>query len=329
MRDQLKYKLEQLKKGELSEIESKKIRSLFHKEELEYDLKNVLYEQLESADEIQLAPNEDLRFNHLWTKIEKAKTISKSPKRSINYWYVAAAILIVGLLIGNILQYSSSNHSSGVHTAIAPKGSVSEMILPDGTIIFLNSGSEIKYASDMDTKNREVYLTGEAWFDVQKSEDVPFIVHTSHYDVRVMGTEFNVKAYAEDEEVVTTLEEGSIQVQSTEKLKLKQDVMLVPGEQLVYNKREKSLYVGEVKPRLYTSWKENKLIFINMSLGELTALLERKYGVEIRVEDHQILNYHYDGTIKNETIIEVLNILKKTLPINYLIRDQEVIITKK
>ncbi len=329
MRDQLKYKLEHLKSGDLSESESKKVKSLFHKEELEYDLKNELYEQLGNDKEVHLVADEDTRFDRLWSKIENTSGKEKSASRSINFWYAAAAILVFGLLTGNILQYTSSHHSPDYHTAIAPKGSVSEVILPDGTVIFLNSGSEIKYDCDMEANSREVFLTGEAWFDVQKSTEIPFIVHTSYYDVRVMGTEFNVKAYVEDDEVVTTLEEGSICVQSTKKLKLKQDVVLIPGEQLVYNKREKSLRVGEVKPKLYTSWKDNKLIFVNMSLGELATLLERKYGVEIRIEDPRILNFHYDGTIQNETIIEVLDILQKTLPVDYVINNQCIVVTKK
>jgi ferric-dicitrate binding protein FerR (iron transport regulator) len=110
---------------------------------------------------------------------------------------------------------------------------------------------------------------------------------------------------------------------------LKQDVQLVPGEQLVYHKANKTVQVKQVKPSLFSAWKDNKLIFINMKLGELISLLERKYGVEIRVQDPRLLNHHYDGTIKNETIIEVLDILQATLPINYVIKEQKVIITKK
>ena len=160
------------------------------------------------------------------------------------------------------------------------------------------------------------------------AEDKPFIVHTGIYDVNVKGTEFNIKAYAEDEDVVTTLEKGSITVTSG-KTELKDQSVLKPGQQLVYNKGTESIAVGAVNPRLFTSWKENKLIFINMSLRELVVLLERKYGVDIRVKDPVILNYHYDGTIKNESIIKVLNLIKLTLPVNYEIKDQTIEITRK
>jgi ferric-dicitrate binding protein FerR (iron transport regulator) len=215
------------------------------------------------------------------------------------------------------------------YTAVAPKGSVSEIILPDQTVIFLNSGSEIKYASGLNAKTREVFLKGEAWFNVEKSEEVPFIVHTPFYDVRVLGTEFNVKAYAEDADVVTTLEEGTIRIEPAKNFKTEKNIILQSGEQLVFNKQQKTLHVKQVNPRIYSSWKDNKLIFINMSLEKLFTLLERKYGVEIEVPDKSILKYHYDGTIKNETIIEVLNILQKTLSIEYEIKDQKVRILKK
>ena len=104
--------------------------------------------------------------------------------------------------------------------------------------------------------------------------------------------------------------------------------VLKPGQQLVYNKVPETLWSVKI-PRLFTSWKENKLIFINMSLRELVVLLERKYGVDIRVKDPVILNYHYDGTIKNESIIKVLNLIKLTLPVNYEIKDQTIEITRK
>lgn len=333
MGDSLNRKLGKLRTEAMSEKERKELLSLFHQGGKEFDLKNELYQQLENLPEEAWENEKGERgFERFWKKIETPKTSGTRNKNiPLTYWFAAAAILVVGLLIGNLIQRNGFETVSEpvYYTSKAPKGSIAEMILPDGTIIFLNSGSEIKYASDMNAKSREVYLTGEAWFDVQKSKDVPFLVHTDYYDVRVLGTEFNVKAYTEDSEVVTTLEKGSIQIQSTKNLKLKQDVQLVSGEQLVYHKTNKTIQVAQVKPSLFSSWKDSKLIFINMKLGELITLLERKYGVNITVRDQQLLNHHYDGTIKNETIIEVLEILQATLPINYVISDQEVIITKK
>ncbi len=239
-----------------------------------------------------------------------------------------AAILIIGLLLGLTVQYLKKTEPV-YFTSIAPKGSVSQMVLPDSTIVYLNAGSQLKYTMEGLRGKREVFLDGEAWFDVTKNEKRPFVVHTPFYDVNVLGTQFNVKAYKTDNEIVTTLEKGSVQIVSSENFKMAKIQVLSPGEQLIYSSQKKSIEVKKVETRLYTSWKDNKLIFINMNLKELITILERKYGVDIQVTDNKILNYHYDVTIKDETILEVLDLLKETLPIKYKIEGQTILITKK
>jgi len=239
-----------------------------------------------------------------------------------------AAILIIGLLIGISVQYLKKAEPV-YFTSIAPKGSVSQMVLPDNSIVYLNAGSQLKYTVEGLKRKREVFLDGEAWFDVTRNEEKPFVVHTPFYDVHVLGTQFNVKAYKTDTEIVTTLEEGSVQIASSENFKMAENKTLRPGEQLVYSLLKKAIEVKKVETRMFTAWKDNKLIFINMNLKELFVLLERKYGVDIEVTNDLILNYHYDGTIKDETILEVLDLLKETLPIKYKIEGQTILITKK
>jgi len=239
-----------------------------------------------------------------------------------------AAILIIGLLLGLSVQYLKKAEPV-YFTSIAPKGSVSQMILPDNSIVYLNAGSQLKYTVEGLKGKREVFLDGEAWFDVTKNEKKPFVVHTPYYDVNVLGTQFNVKAYKSDTEIATTLEQGSVQITSSDNLKLAQTAILQPGEQLVYNTQNRTINVKDVETRMFTAWKESKLIFINMNLKELFVVLERKYGVDIQVTNDLILDYHYDGAIKDETILEVLDLLKETLPIKYKIEGQAILITKK
>lgn len=238
-----------------------------------------------------------------------------------------AAILFIGVLFGILTMYFQKTEPE-YFTSHAPKGCVSQMVLPDNTIVYLNAGSELKYVINGDDNKREVYLVGEAWFDVEKDKQKKFTVHTSFYDVNVLGTEFNVKAYPEDDHIITTLEEGSIQITSTEKFKIQNNQILKPGEQLVYDKVDNRIELKKVNPRMYTSWKDNKLIFIDMSLKNLIVLLERKYGVDIEVDDTSLLELHYDGTIRNETIIEVMEILQETLPVHFTIEEQQIHITK-
>ena len=239
-----------------------------------------------------------------------------------------AAILMIGVVLG-FLADRLRNPEPVWHTYITPKGSVSQMVLPDSSIVYLNSDTELKYAINGTKNHREVSLDGEAWFKVKESMDRPFVVHTSAYDIRVTGTEFNVKAYSGEQEVVTTLESGSVQILSTETFNMKSDKELVPGQQLIFSRESQTVTTRNVTTRFYTSWKDNRLIFINMSLEELFVLLERKYGIDIEVSDPSILNFHYDGTIKNESILEVMELITLTLPVKYEVSGQKIQIIAK
>jgi ferric-dicitrate binding protein FerR (iron transport regulator) len=248
-------------------------------------------------------------------------------KRMLTFSKIAA-ILVLGFLLGILIPWLKTEDTLYC-TSVAPKGSVSQLVLPDQTIIFLNAGSEIKYPAGNKKGIREVYLKGEAWFDVTTNKNKPFMVFTPFYNARVLGTKFNIKAYENETEIATTLEEGSVQILSSENLKMKDQITLKPGEQLIYNQPNNAISVRRVNTRLYTSWKDNKLIFINMNVKDLIVLLERKYGVDIEVTDNVVLDYHYDGTIRDETILEVLDLLKETLQIRYKIEGQTIFITKK
>ncbi|MEZ5102895.1 MAG: DUF4974 domain-containing protein [Draconibacterium sp.] len=153
------------------------------------------------------------------------------------------------------------------------------------------------------------------------------MVHTPYYDVNVTGTQFNVKLTRLTNEIATTLEEGQIVVQSTGNFKLAKDIIVKPGEQVLLNKNTRELTIKQVNTKWYTSWKDNKLVFVNMNMKDLEILLERKYGVDIEIKNKEILKLHFDGTIKNESIVEFLEIMKKALPINYKIVGQKIEIT--
>jgi transmembrane sensor len=304
--------------------------SLFHQTGLEYELKDNLLKDLQKKvlQDIE-SPDYKKLFTKIWYKIELKSQPSKS---KIKYLYTAigiAAALVIGLFIGIYITSVQTKSEPVYYAAHSPKGSVSEMILPDGTVIFLNADSRIRYAMEGENGVREVFLTGEAWFDVAKNPNKHFVVHTPFYDVQVIGTQFNIKAYENDNEVITTLEEGQVIIQSSENLRLAEDIVLKPGEQAVLSKSSKEFVIRNVNTKWFTSWKDNKLIFINTSLKELAVLLERRYGVEIEVINKEILDLHFDGTIKNESIIEIMEIMKKALPIDYNIAGQQIEITDK
>lgn len=323
--------IEKGKSPDASKAQEQEFMSLFHQPDMEFELKNHLLEDLNQAEPLSKESSfYDTLFEKLWQKRKIELPVKQQKNRLFVRAVQWAAILVLGLLLGySVHSFQQKPGDPVYYTSLAPKGSVSEMVLPDGTHIFLNSGSELKYSIDGMEGKREVFLKGEAWFHVAKMKEKPFLVHTPMYDVRVTGTIFNVKAYTDDNEVATTLEEGSVEVISSAHLKLGKDIAVVPGEQLVYNKSTNAIQIQQVNTKWYTCWKDNKLVFINMSLKDLRVLLERKYGVDIAIEDQSILKYHYDGTLKNETIMEVLDILKHTLPIKYKVVGQKVIISKK
>nr|WP_321354702.1 FecR domain-containing protein [uncultured Draconibacterium sp.] len=288
-------------------------------------IKDIWEASLADASELAQTPRE-------WERLSRRIAgYTKDSSKNIwsSYWPQIAAVLIIGLLITSLSALYFSNSKPIYLTSAAPQGSVAQTILPDGTSIFLNAGSELKYDVNPKSKLREVFINGEAWFNVEQNKKRPFIVHTSFYDVKVLGTKFNVKAYKEEETITTTLEEGLVHIISTNHLRLEEEVTLHPGQQLVFNKNDRNLQLKNVDTRLFTSWRNNQLIFLEMSFGDLVQLLERKYGVEIEVVDESILKEHYTGTIKNESILEILNIIKHTHPIGYDIKGQKIFIHKK
>ncbi len=329
MNDEVKDILKKGKSGNAPENDRQKMLSLFHQPEKEYQVKEILLEEAQTTQADKNSPTDfNKLFERLWKHIEQNQKKTKSNTKLLRPFLGIAAAIAIGLFTGIYISSMQSVPTEPVYYAVySPKGSVSEMLLPDGSVIYLNADSKIKYSVNGEGGIREVFLTGEAWFDVQKNTDKPFVVHTSFYDVNVTGTQFNVKAYETDNQVVTTLEEGQVIVRSAENYKLANDVVLKPGEQLILDKQFKNIGIKNVNTKWYTSWKDNKLIFVNMNLKDLVVLLERKYGVDIDVKNKEILDLHFDGTIKNESIIEILEILKKALPINYKIVGQKIEIT--
>jgi len=301
--------------------------SLFHQPELENELKDHLLDELEQPAEVEEnIPYFDRLFEKMWNnrplQIGRATESHKWIIR-LTQW---AAILLIGLFAGYLINSGEKVSKQVYCTSVAPMGSISEVILPDGSHIFLNSGSILKYSMEDSIGKREIFLNGEAWFQVAKMKARPFLVHTTSYDVVVTGTTFNVKAYPEEKEVVTTLVEGSVEIGRVNTKESR--TILKQGQQLVYNKESDKVSVGEVNTRMYTSWKDNKLVFVNMKLKDLAVLLERRFGVDIEIADPGIMDYHYDGTFKNETILEVLEILRHTLPVEYKIEGQNIVIQK-
>jgi ferric-dicitrate binding protein FerR (iron transport regulator) len=228
-----------------------------------------------------------------------------------------AALLIFGLILSNIFLYhhnSTKNYKISnqgtLQSITAPFGARTNLILPDSSVVWLNSGTTISYMSEF-VDRRFVSLEGEAFFNVSKNS-LPFVVHTKTGDVEVKGTVFNVKAYPEDS-FQTTLLEGSVKVKDTSN---SEEVTLKPGQQAgIYNSR---LEVKDVETDQFSSWKDGKLIFREEKLPVVAKRLERWYNVKIELEnDKRLTDISYTGIIEMESFSEVLQLLKVTAPINF------------
>lgn len=192
-------------------------------------------------------------------------------------------------------------------------GVISKVTLADGSEVWLNSGSTLVYPRRFDGQQREVYLSGEAYFKVESDPAHRFDVKTADgLTVSAYGTEFNVQAYAEEPEIKATLAKGNIIVKQQD---TKADRDLNPGEQLLYSKTEKSMNLQAVSLLAETAWREGKLVFRRTPMEEVAKQLSRHFNVDIRLQGEEIYGYSYSATFTTETLTEILSLLEQTAPI--------------
>ena len=272
---------------------------------------------------------------------------SKSGKifRLIRYWAVAAAVIAV-IVAAHI--FSRNNRTTTVvnspNIVTTNKGSRSNLVLPDGTQVWLNADSRISYTGDF-IKNRVLKLSGEAYFDVVHDKLHPFIVQTRDMEVKVLGTVFNIRAYDSEVSSQATLMKGVIEVSL--KQKSGEKITLRPNEKLVVMHEIKEgirtiqkdstmpeIAIFKVKPTIGDTlanevlWVHNKLVFDQKKLSEIIIELERWYNLKIIVKDSSLLNRSLTGIYEDESIIEVLESFKLAAGFNYTIKNNQVEIFK-
>jgi len=307
-------------------------------------------------------PDIEKGFSDIRKKIAE-RDIRKLPAKEIRLSLpallrIAASFLIlVALGISGILFFNRNRevtlNTSFVETSV-PKGSRSLITLPDGSVVWLNSDTRFRYSVDFGKADRKVFLEGEAYFKVARNEKIVFQVNTSDISVKALGTAFNVKAYKDEENVETTLEEGqvSIDLLNPEKnLNHIKSVLLKPKQTAIYKKQAGDVSVVDdrnqplkvVKPaavkkpdeiplkvinvddtRLYTSWKDPRWVFKNEKLSSLAPKLERRYDVKITFADKAVEEYAFNGILLEESLEQVLAAIRLTSPIRYEINLKQV-----
>ena len=218
----------------------------------------------------------------------------------------------------------TDNTLPGFNTITTPRGGQYQVVLEDGTHVWLNAASSIRFPQTFNGHERLVELTGEAYFEVAKDRTHPFIVQTNGTKVLVFGTHFNINAYADNNNVTTTLLEGSVQMSNNSRA-----TMLVPGEQGVSTKTGGAITVGRADIQQTMAWKNGFFIFHDLNIVEVMKQVSRWYDVDIEYQNEDVKNNEFGGTISRyKSITELLDIMQLTRSVHYKIEGRRVIIMK-
>ena len=306
-------------------------------------------------------------YHALKSRDKQAETHTASSIKSrdiLNKFLKIAAIFILAFSFSwatfYFLNKRPGTGSLAYNQIITTRGQKSQIILSDGTKVWLNSETIFKYPTAFNENQREVFLEGEAFFEVQKKDNKsPFLVNTADIYIKVLGTSFNVMAYSDEATVETTVVEGSVSV-VRKGLKPSQDrnIILNPNQKVTFLKKGSRITLSEIeidKPTLvkskeliqsisptdkdqilisskvdidlHTAWKEDRLIFRSETLENIAYKLERWYDVKIHIQDEELKNSRYTGKFAHkETLTQVMEILNLTTPINYSFKQNELYI---
>jgi transmembrane sensor len=316
-----------------------------------------------------MLPNKDTQHNdlHFHKIMEMAKTNDlevdskvysfSTKKRFFKRITVAAALLAIAVV--SILFFKNRTTSKGIapnqNIVVVKKGNKSNVELPDGTKIILNADSKITYSTAFNATTREIELDGEAYFDVAKDKTRPFIIHTKAMDIKVLGTVFNVKAYATDNTTEALLVHGSIEASFTDRPNEK--IILKPNEKIIFSNKGKQntttslttspttvkqpdgpiITVTHVDYTIHgkdsllaeTSWISNTIVFRSQRLEDIATQLERWYNVKITFNHVALKELKFTGIFEKETIQEVMHYLSAIGNFNYKMNNEQIVIANK
>ncbi len=357
--------LKKFKEGNLSPMENRELASIMKAGDQNDDLINEM-EEIWAIDE---NPAEAVPTEHILAHLKKltSQTENSEPRqgRTSRFAFIkpflkyAALILITAGLtwFGSDVMYRRAvkdNRDAGRvanNEIFVPYGSKTRIVLPDGSVVTLNSGSYLRYPSTFDNVNRTAFIQGEAFFDIKKDTRNPFVVKTADITIKVLGTRFNVKSYSDEKTVETTLVSGSIEIYKNDSATVdyKRILILKPNQQAIYEKQTGDIAVSEkaekandktlqpVKSFLVQkkvdldpviAWKDNRMIFRDESFSELSKKLERWYNVEIEIQNEDLSKALFSGIFEKETVEQALNALTIATPFEYKMNKNKIIINK-
>lgn len=333
--------------GTISLAEQRELMQLLKNEKANETLFNTIddfFEKPLSFEHAVSSEKTEQALNNLRKQITTGKE-QQAPVRPMRLLklMVAAAVLAIVAGLGWLFLYQTNNASIEQSVVVTKKGSKSNIILPDGTQVWINADTRLTYDKSFGENTREVNLEGEAFFDVVKDKNRPFIVHTQTMDVRVVGTAFNVRAYNNEASTQTTLVRGLVEVMLKKETKKK--IVLKPNEKIIVQndyQQTKTHKIAKTEiPEISlevlkstlkdsaiaeTQWVSNRIAFDQEKLEDIIPVLERWYNVKINVKNISAPNRRYSGTFNNENLKDILESLKLAGSFNYAIAKNEVTI---
>jgi len=253
-----------------------------------------------------------------FTRVQSRIKKEQSSGRVLNLVTRVAAVLFIPLLLASswlfYKQLGQGNARLATQEITSPPGIRSQLVLPDGSKVWLNAESTIKFQVPFSKDSRNVDLLGEAYFEVTKNQKQPFVVHSGNIEVKVLGTRFDCKAFDEDKTIEVILEEGKVALNSNV-ASGQEESILKPGDRAVIEKATGETQIRNEAIGKYIAWHTGKLVFDNTSMAEVGSMLERWYGVEVVVKDPDIFKYRFTTTFDNESIFHVIELLSLSSPI--------------
>lgn len=295
---------------------------------------------IHELQDLQYPANETFRREQLFAELRK-RIVRHEEKQGAGIFplrfFRLAAMLVLSFLLGASLIYFTGRRpdlpESSWFEVVAPLGAKSQVILPDSSRIWLNAGSKLKYSSQFNKTERNLKLEGEAYFKVAHNKSLPFVVNAWGFLVEAVGTEFNIKAYQEEPVIETVLVEGKVELGHLNE-DIADDTFLNPHYKATFYKsgtsgvNERLVITPDVDFWPLISWKDGRYIFHKELLKNLAVTLGRRYDYSFRFASDDIKDYRFSGTLEDETLEQVLDLIRFSSPVAFEIKGKTVTIKK-
>lgn len=324
MKNNIDYKtLLDFSKGKYSYTDYQKVKHWFMNVREDEQTEARLFDQWKKSGDTSIPDSLKSVFEKIHYQILLEEKKVKKQISLWNFYRQIAAILIPVFIVSTLVYFTTKPGQSTTQHWVeinVPEGARIEFMLPDSSSGWLNSGAKLKYPAEFNS-HRRVELTGEAFFKVKHQDDSDFTVCVSDMDIKVLGTQFNVSAYSDEDYTTVVLKEGKVEINGRT-AKFRQT--LLPGNKITFNHVTKSVDLVKVDPAIYSAWIEGYLIIENEPLQQVARKIERWYNAEIEIQDDVLKAYRLKATFADEPLEEVLQLISMTTPIRYEIDKREI-----